>query len=67
MAALAGLALLVSGAVTATVGQQPAFPRKRLVHAFTRSPRLFLAFLPQFLTHGAAWPFAGQIAPPARR
>ena len=23
---------------------------------------LFLAFLPQFLTHGAAWPFAAQIA-----
>ena len=23
---------------------------------------LFVAFLPQFLTHGAAWPFAAQIA-----
>jgi threonine/homoserine/homoserine lactone efflux protein len=23
---------------------------------------LFLAFLPQFVTHGAAWPFAAQIA-----
>ena len=29
----------VSGAVTATVGLQPAFPRERLVHAFTRPPR----------------------------
>jgi threonine/homoserine/homoserine lactone efflux protein len=57
LAGYAGLTAVVAAGVAAVIakgaGVSGLNPKALL---------LFLAFLPQFLTHGAAWPFAAQIA-----